>query len=307
MENILEYFKPRQSVDVILDTDTFNEIDDQFAIAYMLKYSDRINVKGITIAPFAPFWNKKVKDINEGIDASFDTAINVLRMSKREDLYDSVYHGARKFMDNETTPVESDACDFIIKESLNYNKDNRLWVVAIGAITNVASAIVKDPSIIDRIALIWLGGSDYNWYQNREFNMYQDIAAARVAMGANIPFAQLPCQGVVSAFTTTKYELSHYLLGKNELADTLTKWVIEYMDQGLINKYPCWSKPIWDVCAIAFLVNDGEQFMKVVTKNVKLPNYDAKTYGEELDKKIAYVCEIKRDALYNDLFTKLTK
>ena len=43
---------PTGMTDVILDTDAFNEIDDQFAIAYMLRSKEKLNVKGICAAPF---------------------------------------------------------------------------------------------------------------------------------------------------------------------------------------------------------------------------------------------------------------
>ena len=44
--------RPKGRIDVVLDTDAYNEIDDQFAIAYMLTYPEKLNVKGITAAPF---------------------------------------------------------------------------------------------------------------------------------------------------------------------------------------------------------------------------------------------------------------
>ena len=43
---------PAGKVDVVLDTDTYNEIDDQFAAAYLLSYGEKLNVKGICAAPF---------------------------------------------------------------------------------------------------------------------------------------------------------------------------------------------------------------------------------------------------------------
>ena len=43
---------PKGMVDVVLDTDTYNEVDDQFALAYMLCSGDKLNVKGISAAPF---------------------------------------------------------------------------------------------------------------------------------------------------------------------------------------------------------------------------------------------------------------
>ena len=79
----------------------------------------------------------------------------------------------------------------------------QLYVIAIGAITNVSSALIMNPAIRDRIVLIWLGGHALNWPNNKEFNLYQDVAGARIVFGCCVPLVQLPCMGVVSAFTTS--------------------------------------------------------------------------------------------------------
>ena len=43
---------PVGSIDGVLDTDAFNEIDDQYAISYMVKHTEKFRVKGICAAPF---------------------------------------------------------------------------------------------------------------------------------------------------------------------------------------------------------------------------------------------------------------
>lgn len=43
---------PDRVVDAVLDTDTYNEIDDQFAVAYLLRCPERIRVMGLTAAPY---------------------------------------------------------------------------------------------------------------------------------------------------------------------------------------------------------------------------------------------------------------
>ena len=43
---------PKGKIDVVLDTDAYNEIDDQYAIAYLLNSEDKLNVKAIYAAPF---------------------------------------------------------------------------------------------------------------------------------------------------------------------------------------------------------------------------------------------------------------
>ena len=44
--------KEQEKINVILDTDTFNECDDQFAVSYMIKSQERFNIEAITIAPY---------------------------------------------------------------------------------------------------------------------------------------------------------------------------------------------------------------------------------------------------------------
>ena len=43
---------PTAKVDMVLDTDAYNEIDDQFAIAYALKSTDKCEVNALYAAPF---------------------------------------------------------------------------------------------------------------------------------------------------------------------------------------------------------------------------------------------------------------
>ena len=43
----------KEKINVILDTDTYNECDDQFALAYMIKSQDIFNIEAITVAPYS--------------------------------------------------------------------------------------------------------------------------------------------------------------------------------------------------------------------------------------------------------------
>lgn len=61
---------------------------------------------------------------------------------------------------------------------MEYTPEKPLYVVAIGAITNVASALLMRPEIKDRMVLVWLGGNSLEWPDNKEFNLFQDVAAA---------------------------------------------------------------------------------------------------------------------------------
>lgn len=289
---------PSGRLDAVLDTDAYNEIDDQFAIAYMLRSNDKINVEAIYAAPF---YNDKSDGPKDGMEKSYYEIIKLLTLCGREDLVSSTYKGSESYLPDENTPVKSAAAENLVELSKMYNRDRRLYVVAIGAITNVASAILLDKSIIDRITVVWLGGHAFEWCDTREFNMYQDVAAARVVFGSGVPLVQLPCMGVVSAFSVSAPELDKYLVGKNPLADYLAENTVNYMG----GRNELWSKTIWDVTAVAWLLNENQRFMLERTVHAPIPEYDDRYSFSNDTHFMKYVWHIKRDALMRDLFDKI--
>ncbi len=130
-------------------------------------------------------------------------------------------------MKNETEPVISDAADDLINRAENYSMDSPLYVIAIGAITNIASALLLKPEIKEKIVVVWLGGNKHDFDHTAEFNMMQDIASARIVFGCGVPLVQLPCSGVVDDFKTTGPELDFWLKGKNKLCDYLLSNTID--------------------------------------------------------------------------------
>ena len=192
--------KPKGRVDVVIDTDTYNEIDDQYALSYLIKSDEKLDLKAIYAAPF---FNEKSTGPADGMEKSYREIMNVLTLLEREDLKEHVYRGSTEYLPSETEPVISDAAKDLAERAMNYTEEHPLYVVAIAAITNVASALLLNPDIKNRIVLIWLGGNATNWPDNKEFNLYQDVAGARIVFGCGVPLVQLPCMGVVSAFTTS--------------------------------------------------------------------------------------------------------
>lgn len=292
---------PVGKVDCILDTDTYNEIDDQFALAYMLKSTEKLNVKAVTAAPFL---NGKSSSPSDGMHKSYDEIIKILKLMKRDDMIPFVYKGSEDYLKDESTPIISDAAKKIAEIADNYTSEKPLYVVAIGAITNVASALLFAPQIANKIVVVWLGGHALEWrHDTAEFNMVQDIAAARVIWEKAEFLVQLPCMDVVSGFTITAPELREYMLGKNELCTYLANNTIEFYGADI--KY--WSKTIWDVTAVAWLLNDGERFMENTIINRHMPNYDKQYNAAPLPKLMAYVPYINRDSLMANMIETLIK
>lgn len=292
---------PSGTVDCVLDTDAYNEIDDQYAIALMMK-SPKCNVKAIYAAPF---FNHHSESPEDGMEKSYCEILNLLDLMGKENFKANVFKGSRTFLTDEKTPVESAAAEHLASLAAEYTPESPLYVVAIGAITNVASAIIKNPEIAENIVVIWLGGNDIAWQDTKEFNMVHDIAAARIVFNCGCPLVQLPCMGVVSAFYTTEPELRHWLGGKNALCDYLVKHAIDEVESYAPNRV--WSRVIWDVCAAAWLLNDNDRFMSSVIDHAPLPTYDG-TYSFDSHRHLYLrITHIHRDALFEELFRILSE
>lgn len=290
----------RNAVDVVLDTDAFNEVDDQFAISYLLKNSDRLHTVALYAAPFR---NENSDSPGDGMEKSYRELSHILTLAGRADLISCSYRGSDAWLPDEETPILSDAARDLCERAMHYTSAAPLTVVAIGAITNIASALLLRPEIADRIKVVWLGGHDRAFTDTAEFNMRQDYAAARVVMSRAASFVQLPCCGVVHAFTLSKADLEVFLLGKNPLADYLAKNTIRTAESYAAGKP--WTRVIWDVTAIAYLLNDGERFLRVRRTDTFLPAYDGHYEAHPIGKPMEYVYYVDRDALMADLFEKL--
>ena len=291
--------KPVGPVDVVIDTDTYNEIDDQFALAFLIKSKEKLNLTGIYAAPF---FNQNSSSPADGMEKSYHEIFNILSLMKRDDLKPLVKRGSEQYLPSETEPVDSPAARDLTERAMNYDQDKLLYVVSIGAITNIASAILLNPKIINRIVIVWLGGHALHWPDTKEFNMKQDVAAARVIFNSGAAVVQLPCMGVVSSFTSSGPELEYWLRGKNEVCDYLVDYTTKsaIRDGGL----PNWTRVIWDVTAVAWLL-DGD-FMLDRLEHIPIPQYDHHYSFDPTRHFYRYVYHINRDKLFKELFKKLT-
>jgi inosine-uridine nucleoside N-ribohydrolase len=226
----------------VLDTDTFNEVDDQFALAWMAKRPDRFDLLAVTAAPFH---NGHSTGPADGMRKSVEEAERVLRLCGRGEV--PVVPGSERFM-LEGGPVESPAARRIIELA----QEKPLHVVAIGALTNVASALRLEPGLKDRITLHWLGGHRPPEALNREFNYKQDVPAGDLAFGG-VPLMWSPCKGFASHLLTTVAELAQEFEPRGELAAFLTNRVRQH-----IGNRPTFAKEIWDLAPVAWLLGGDD-------------------------------------------------
>ncbi len=207
-------FPTDKSIRVIFDTDCYNECDDQYAVAHLLM-TPRFDVRAITAAHYG---QHKDKDSEQKSYEEIEKIASL--MGLREEV--TILHGAPHALPDAHTPIDSEAARFIIEEA--YREDSRpLFVCSLGAVTNLASALLLDPVIAGRFTAIWIGGI----YPEGgvEFNQANDLNAARVLLGSTVELWQVPRQAY-SKMKISYYELLNHVypcgeLGKYLLANTM--------------------------------------------------------------------------------------
>ena len=284
---------PAGSVRMVLDTDTYNEIDDQFAVVHAVLSPEQFSLEAIYAAPFH---NNRSDGPEDGMEKSYDEILRLLDFLNVES-ENFVYKGSTSFLLDRETPVISDAAKDMVERAMAH-PDVPLYVVAVGAITNVASAIMLEPEIIKNIVVVWLGGNPLYWSHTREFNLAQDVHAARVVLDSGVPFVLLPTRGVVSHLLTTVSEMERYVQGQGKIGDYLVEIFKDYHKD-----HYGWSKVIWDLSATAYLVNSSWVPTEIVHSPILT---DEVTWSFDNSRHFMRVATgVNRDAIFRDLFEKL--
>lgn len=296
-ERIRKLYPPAGRVSMVLDTDTYNEIDDQFAVVYSLLSKEKFDVEALYAAPF--FIKERSDGPGDGMEKSYDEILRLLeRMNVRPDNF--VFKGSRSFLPDSETPCESPAARDLVKKALASEDDSPLYVVAIGAITNVASAILMNPEIINKIVVVWLGGNPLYWPHTREFNLMQDIHSSRIMFDCGVPLVHIPCLGVTTHLHTTVPEMELYLAGKGAIGEYLLQIFKEYN----VDHYCC-SKVIWDIAPVAWLVNSSWVPTELDHSPVLT---DQMTWSVDRNRHFIRTANmVDRDSIFRDMFTKLAK
>ena len=276
---------------IILDTDAYNEIDDPFAVAYVLRAKDIFDIRGITAAPYRG-GDHAVDSPAEGAALCYKEILKIKRILGAGDV--PAYTGASRFMIGEKDAVRSDAASAIILEAKQCaRKGERLTVIAIGALTNAASALVIEPMLADIIDIVWLGG---DLHEASEFNMDGDRYAAKVVFDSKVPFTQIPCAGVVD---------KHYV-PCSWLVDNLSRCgaIGEYLT-GLVKWADMDRRIIWDIAAVGVFAAPKAYVFETTerpTIYIDKDEYGPKRAGIAMRRAVS----IDKDIIYRDLFPRLS-
>ncbi len=162
---------PAARVRLMVDTDTKNEADDQYAIMHHL-LTPMFDLRGI----IAEHFEQKAGYTGQSMEASYREIETVLSLAEIDDV--PVFRGCVSPLRSMRDTPDSEAVRAIIREARNPGK---LYIAAQGALTNVASAINTAPEIAENLVVLWNGGGPYP--EGRpEFNVMQDPDAVRVVL-----------------------------------------------------------------------------------------------------------------------------
>jgi len=337
-EMIKKLTPPTGKARIVIDTDTYNEVDDQFALAYALLSPEKLSVEAVYAAPFSSaFFSRLLGTDGVGIPMTSDLKLG-LQQSYEEihKVYGylgkssegKVFKGSDSYLTEPGRPVESEAARDLVKRAMA--SEELLYVVAIGEITNIASAIMMEPEIIKKITVVWLAGQPLNWPQAVEFNLGQDVIASQFMFDCGVPLVLVPCMTVASNLTTSAAELDAAINGKSRIGTYLSEIVISQLDEtaaanmlnlfrltymkGLDDYGPDVNEPIhsmactriiWDISTVGYMINPNW----CPSTLVPAPHFMSDlTWKLDPDRHLMRVCNfVYRDGIFGDMFKKLSE
>ncbi|WP_299531506.1 nucleoside hydrolase [Ulvibacterium sp.] len=179
-------FKPKKAdssskkLAVIFDTDANNELDDQHALAYLFSNQDYFDIKAVTV---------NATRNGGAVDSHYKEAERIMKLFNVREKIPLIEGANGSFSEikgdlKNATFDGFKAVDFIISEAKRHT-DEKLVVIAVGKLTNMALALKKDPTIVNNIRLVWLGA---NYPDPGEYNLDNDIESMNYILKTNIPF-----------------------------------------------------------------------------------------------------------------------
>lgn len=185
-----EISKARQ-IRVIIDTDCACEADDQFAVVHAL-ITPKMDVRAVCAEHFCGKLSPRTAAETEA--ESYNEIKKLARLMELDEV--NILHGCTETLPDDKTFVDSEASRFIIEEALRED-DRPLFVLCQGALTNLASAILQNPDIADKLVAISIGGGTYP-DGGYETNWCNDLVATNVVLDSSVELWQVPMNAYYS-------------------------------------------------------------------------------------------------------------
>jgi len=170
----------------------------------------------------------------ESAEDSADAARVIAALARRPDV--RIVAGSNQGLASRTQPRVSDAATVIVEEAMRDDTEVPLVVACGGSLTNVASALLLEPRIAERLTVVWIGGGDHpdlgeprTTVMGIETNVGIDIPAAQVVFDSTVPLWQFP-MSAYSQPMVSRPELELNLRPRGELGAYLYERIAEEME-----------------------------------------------------------------------------
>jgi purine nucleosidase len=285
----------RASTPVILSTDVGNEIDDQWAITYMLT-NRAFDVQGIVsaLAPSLP---------DPSAHATHEVLVDLVERRLHMQTHPPLFEGSSVPLADTRTPYLNPGVNFIIETSKRFSTKNRLPILTIGAATDVASAILEDPTIVSRISVVAMGFKNLT-EAGKEYNVENDFHAWQVILDSDVPVTigsgDVCRHDLAMSFQAAKDLVSNHGTVGAWLWAEYQEWYFRFVKPLRKNDF---SKPwvIWDIITLAY-----EQGM---TTSISIPRPhvadDLSFQQFPTEKTITWITSVDSARLWPDFVNKL--
>jgi inosine-uridine nucleoside N-ribohydrolase len=280
-----DFPEPGQRIRLIVDSDAACEIDDLYALALAVTAQDRFDIEGFVGAHYGDAGGP------EGVEKSYEQIRTILEKAGVAGKF-PVKRGAGPFQYSAVAP-EAEGVDFIIERALAEDKEGPLWIVSLGACTDVAAAYLKRPEIAERVLVLWHGRTRWP-IQCWNFNVYNDLKAARILFKSKLPLI---------LFDTGTYLRSPMEESERELKPSgpLGEYLHEFRLRG--KWYQSAHKGFYDLGDIAILLDPTLGYDEVVdAPNV---DWDMRYVPSKSNGRIRRVYQIDRDRTFDLFHTRL--
>lgn len=252
---------PQGPVRLLIDTDTANEIDDQYALAWALLSPEHMTVEAMTAEPFSfahhraellaaekallsgvppeehmvgglQGWAARLhKTGRRAADIDFVGPAEGMELSYQEILtiYDKlgmdsngkVFRGSAGYLTSYDEPLKTEAAEVII--DLAKSGDSPLYIAAMGCVTNIASALLMAPEIAKDIVVIWTSAypSHAPHSVRPSLNLVQDVLSSRLLFDSGVPHVYLPGYHVGAQLKISLPEMEQFVKGQGAIGDYL--------------------------------------------------------------------------------------
>lgn len=242
-----------------------------------------------------------------GMERSYQEILTIFeKMGQKPD--GLVFRGSDRWLPSASEPVPSPAARHLISRA-RVKSDRPLYVVAIGALTNIVSAILIEPSIIENIVVVWTASyPSVSKRTTHSLNLEQDLIASQLLFDCGVPLIYLPGYQVGAQLKISQLEMKEWVKGKGEIGDYLYSL---YMN----NPLHAFRKPadflgrtwiMWDLITVAWLINH----QWVPSDLMPSPILSDDRYYQDAGPRRHLMREaygINRDAIYRDFFIKLDR